>query len=306
METIVLKLTKTQIQTLIEHYQSKKITTKAPYVTFAAKSNQTTITVYTSQKVMFQGQQANLEAQKWSTTLPEKKATKKTQPALTQLPENLAQLPFIGSDEVGNGSYFGPLVVCAAFAGPEHFAALKALGVKDSKLLTDAQILTMAPKIKKLLPYKELIVMPEKYNEIQPQYNAVRMKVALHNQAVCLLEPLVSKADGILIDQFTPEKNYRKYLAMETTSPTLPLYFVTKGEQYHLAVASASIICRATFLTTLSTLSKEAGITLPSGAGAKSDDVAAQLISRFGVDVLTRYAKLHFANTKKAIQKATH
>lgn len=58
------------------------------------------------------------------------------------------------------------------------------------------------------------------------------------------------------------------------------LYFVTKGEQYHLAVAAASIISRASFLEELDKASAEAGITLPSGAGTKSDQIAAKLLEK--------------------------
>lgn len=304
LETIVLKLTPSEITALIDYYQASKTTTKAQYVTFSAKYNHTTITVYTSNKVMFQGQHAQIEAKRWKSELPEKKAKKTNTTSTATLPKNLATLPLIGSDEVGNGSYFGPLVVCATFVGPEQFDTLKQWGVKDSKLLTDAQILALAPKLKTFLLHQELVVLPEKYNQIQPKYNAVRMKVALHNQAIALLENKVPEAKGALIDQFTPEQTYRKYLASEKKQANLPLYFVTKGEQYHLAVASASIICRATFLTTLAELSTQANITLPSGAGKASDDVAARIIKTKGIDALRYFAKLHFANTQKAIQQA--
>ena len=79
------------------------------------------------------------------------------------------------------------------------------------------------------------------------------------------------------------------------------LYFVTKGEQYHLAVAAASIISRASFLEELDKASAEAGITLPSGAGTKSDQIAAKLLEKGGMPMLEKYAKLHFANTEKAL-----
>ena len=41
------------------------------------------------------------------------------------------------------------LVVCAVYASKDQLPALKALGVKDSKMLTDPQIRAMAPKNKK-------------------------------------------------------------------------------------------------------------------------------------------------------------
>ncbi|MGQ4823368.1 ribonuclease HIII, partial [Enterococcus faecalis] len=153
-------------------------------------------------------------------------------------------------------------------------------------------------------PYKLLVLSPEKYNEIQPKYNAVRMKVALHNQAIHLLLKKIEpeKPEAILIDQFTPEANFKKYARLEKNQLQEKLYFVTKGEQYHLAVAAASIISRASFLEELDKASAEAGITLPSGAGTKSDQVAAKLLEKGGMPMLEKYAKLHFANTEKALK----
>ena len=51
-------------------------------------------------------------------------------------------------------------------------------------------------------------------------------------------------------------------------------------------------------LDTMSKLSQEAGMQLPIGAGHAVDLVAAKLMQQ-GVD-LRHFAKLHFANTKKA------
>ncbi|MDN6836627.1 MAG: ribonuclease HIII, partial [Lactococcus lactis] len=42
----------------------------------------------------------------------------------------------------------------------------------------------------------------------------------------------------------------------------------------------------------------------PSGAGNLSDKIAAQIIKSQGVDALNQLAKLHFANTQKAIKIA--
>lgn len=170
---------------------------------------------------------------------------------------------------MGNGSYFGPLCVCAASADREKLPELRHLGVKDSKMLTDLQIREMAVKIKDLIPYKLLVLMPKKYNEIQPKYNAVRMKVALHNQAIALLLEQIfpQKPDAILIDQFTPPANYKKHVKGEKRQIDEQIYFITKGEHYHLAVAAASIISRARFLEGLDEASEEVGIVIPSGAG---------------------------------------
>lgn len=302
MSTIVLKLTPTETKKVTDYYQDYVLNKKVPYTSFVAKKSGVTITAYTSGKVMFQGATAEQEAGKWQQSTTQTKAPAKASQATGKLPANFAQKSIIGSDEVGNGSYFGPLIVCAVYAESKVLSQLQQLGVKDSKMLTDLQIRQLAPKIKECVPFQLLTVSPEKYNQIQPQYNAVRMKVALHNQAIGLLLNKIAptKPEGILIDQFTPEANYRKYLKMESSQVTENLYFVTKGEQYHLAVAAASILCRAQFLESLDTASKELGYPVPSGAGSKSDQVAAKILRQGGIDLLAKYAKLHFANTEKA------
>lgn len=296
MSSAVLKLSKSEIQKLKTYYTDYLLNKKVPYSDFSAKKNGISITAYTSGKVLFQGNNAEQEAARWgnATGSPAKKSS--------NLPKNFASLSVLGSDEVGNGSYFGPLCVCAAYADKEQLAVLKQLGVKDSKMLTDDQIRKMSITIKELIPYRLLVVNPEKYNEIQPKYNAVRMKVALHNQAIRLLLEQIAptKPDAILIDQFTSEANYMKYVKQEPQWVEEKIYFVTKGEQYHLSVAAASIISRASFLEELDKASLELGMKVPSGAGKPSDELAAKLLRQGGIDLLKKYVKLHFANTEKA------
>lgn len=318
MNTIVLKLSKIQLDQLKAHYAPFTVPTKTPYTLFVAKKSGVTITGYTSGKVMFQGTNAQSEASKWdnkNATVASNISKKNTSTSNGKnnlptggLPKDFAKKSIIGSDEVGNGSYFGPLVVCAVYAASENLAYLKEIGVKDSKMLTDKEIRQLAPKIEAVVPFQKLVVTPKKYNEIQPKYNAVRMKVALHNQAIYLLQQKIApvKEEGILIDQFTSEANYRKYLQQEKNQVTKNLYFVTKGEQYHLAVAAASILCRASFLAELDAASMKLGFVVPSGAGSKSDQVAAKILQQGGITLLAQYAKLHFANTQKAQKLARY
>ncbi|MTD41704.1 ribonuclease HIII [Erwinia sp. CPCC 100877] len=295
----VIKVNKNTMAKMQNYYAKNQLNKAIPYSQFAAKVGSTTITAYTSGKVVFQGPNAEAEAAKWGTAESKASSTAKKP---VSLPANFSQLSVLGSDEVGNGSYFGPVTVCAAYVEKTMITKLKALGVKDSKELTDPQIRQLATVIKELIPYKLLIVEPEKYNQIQPKYNAVHMKVALHNQAIYLLLNKLApvKPEAILIDQFTPEANYKKYVKSERNQVSEKLYFVTKGEQYHVAVAAASIISRAAFLEELDKESKELGLKVPSGAGTASDQVAAQLLKKGGMELLGQYAKLHFANTKKA------
>lgn len=302
-QTQVIKVTKDTIKKMKTYYEKNRLNRTVPYSDFVAKVGNTTITAYTSGKVVFQGPEAEKSAAKWGTPAQSKTSTStSSSKGSSLLPANFSQLSVLGSDEVGNGSYFGPVTVCAAYVDKTMVTKLKALGVRDSKELTDPQIVQLSSVIKELIPYKLLIVEPEKYNQIQPKYNAVHMKVALHNQAIHILlnEIAPTKPEAILIDQFTPEANYKKYVRSEQNQVTEKLYFITKGEQYHVAVAAASIISRAAFLEELDKESKELGMKVPSGAGANSDKVAAAVLAKGGIALLSKYAKLHFANTEKA------
>ncbi len=240
---------------------------------------------------MFQGENAQHHAQKWG-----------YQAESLDAQQNLSQqVPIIGTDEVGNGSYFGGLAVVASFVTPNDHAFLKSLGVDDSKRLTDQKICQIAPLLKEKILHQALLLAPQKYNEvIKGGYNAVSVKVALHNQAIFLLLQKGVTPQQIIIDAFTSSKNYKRYLAREANHFPNPVTLEEKAEGKYLAVAVSSILARAMFLENLSQLSQEIGHPLPSGAGKQSDQVARDILVQYGITGLEKTAKLHFANTQKA------
>ena len=161
-------------------------------------------------------------------------------------------LPLIGTDEVGNGSYFGGLAVVASFVTPDQHDFLRKLGVGDSKTLTDQKIRQIAPILKEKIQHQALLLSPSKYNEvIGDRYNAVSVKVALHNQAIYLLLQKGIQPEKIVIDAFTSAKNYDKYLAQEVNRFSNPISLEEKAEGKYLAVAVSSIIARDLFLEIL-------------------------------------------------------
>lgn len=268
-----------------------------PYVSFAAKYEGATVLVYTSGKIVFQGNGAATLAASFGYQAEDNQATG---PAGQDF--NL-----IGSDEVGNGSYFGGLAVVASLVRPEDHALLKKLGVDDSKTLTDLKIRQIAPILEENIQHKALLLSPKKYNEVVgdgKRHNAVSVKVALHNQALFLLLQDGAKADKIVVDAFTSPKNYAKYLKNENNQFDQPISLEEKAEGKYLAVAVSSIIARNLFLENLDKLGADLGYQLPSGAGSKSDKVASQILQAYGLAGLNYSAKLHFANTKKAAKLA--
>ena len=294
MNTIVMKMGKDDLQNLIKTLTSQQVNNNNPYVTFAAKIKGITVLVYTSGKVVFQGANAETIAEQFGY----QSANHSTSDTVSG-----QNIPLIGSDEVGNGSYFGGLAVVASFVTPDDHALLKKLGVDDSKNLTDSKIRQIAPVLENNIKHKALLLSPQKYNQVVGKgkmHNAVSVKVALHNQAIYLLLQDDVKPEKIVIDAFTSRKNYQKYLKNEANQFANPLTLEEKAEGKYLAVAVSSIIARNLFLENLDKLSQEVQYKLPSGAGSQSDKVASQILAAYGISGLEHTAKLHFANTQKA------
>ncbi|MGT2934502.1 ribonuclease HIII [Streptococcus castoreus] len=294
MDTLVLKIDAPLSQSVKNQLFSHQISNRNPYVAFAAKKNGVTVLLYTSGKLVLQGQAVVALAQELGlqTDLPQPKKATATQ-----------NMPMIGSDEVGNGSYFGGIAVVASFVTPDDHAFLQNLGVDDSKTLTDQKIRHIAPILEKKICHKALLLSPKKYNEMVGKgktYNAVSVKVALHNQAIFLLLNEGVKPKKIVIDAFTSQSNYEKHLQKEKNHFSNPLTFQEKAESQYLAVAVSSIIARNLFLENLDKLSQNLGYQLPSGASKASDKVASKLLAAYGMTSLEYSAKLHFANTQKA------
>ncbi|SEF21472.1 ribonuclease HIII [Streptococcus gallolyticus] len=289
-----MKMGKDDLQNLIKALTSQQVNNNNPYVTFAAKVKGVTVLVYTSGKVVFQGANAETIAEQFGY----QSASQSTSDTA-----NGQNMPLIGSDEVGNGSYFGGLAVVASFVTPDDHALLKKLGVDDSKNLTDSKIRQIAPILENNIKHKALLLSPQKYNQVVGKgkmHNAVSVKVALHNQAIYLLLQDGVKPEKIVIDAFTSRQNYQKYLKNEANQFANPLTLEEKAEGKYLAVAVSSIIARNLFLENLAKLSQEVQYKLPSGAGSQSDKVASQILAAYGMSGLEHTAKLHFANTQKA------
>ena len=287
MASIILTPSEKEIQAFLEHYQTSMSPSKNPYIRYFLKLPQATVSIYTSGKVLLQGEGAEKYASFFGYEVVE---------------ESRGQnLPLIGTDEVGNGSYFGGLAVVASFVTPDQHDFLRKLGVGDSKTLTDQKIHQIAPILKERIQHQALLLSPSKYNEvIGDRYNAVSVKVALHNQAIYLLLQKGVQPEKIVIDAFTSAKNYDKYLAQEANRFSNPISLEEKAEGKYLAVAVSSIIARNLFLENLENLGRELGYQLPSGAGTASDKVASQILQAYGMQGLNFCAKLHFKNTEKA------
>ena len=277
MPTKSTLLTPTEINKLKVKYKKYLSTVNNPYIDAFYRLPECTISIYTSGKVVIQGADIDFMGTY-------------TKPSFS---------PHAGSDEVGTGDYFGPVVVAACYVDDEHYTLIKDLGIQDSKAIDDAMIQKIAPKLMELLPYSVLIVQNAKYNQIQKANNLNAIKAKLHNQAYKhLIAKLKFTPELNVIDQFTPAANYFKYLNDEQ-DVFKPLRFETKAENKYLAVACASIIARDRFLAVWKQMEEQYSFTFPKGSGALVDQAAQRFVDQYGFEKLHEVAKLHFKNTQK-------
>ncbi len=306
--TISFKVSDKTKKKLIEFYEELKREKTPQYAVFQAQDGDTVVTLYESGKIVFQGKDADLASDIWVATekmnnknlevnnseKKEKKDTKKI-----EVDPIIYNSTSIGSDEVGTGDYFGPIVVTAAYVKKEDIPYLEELGVKDSKKLDDSKILEVVPKIIKKIPYSSLILNNKDYNNTYGEnFNMNKIKAVLHNKVLVDLTNKYPNTDYVIVDEFANKYVYFNYLK-ETNNVYRNITFLTKGETRSLAVACASMISRYIFINEFNKLSKSIDMTLPKGASNLVDNVGIEIVKKYGFDKLKEIAKLNFKNTDK-------
>ena len=241
-----------------------------------------------------------------------KKKTTKTTPVETPVEETVEPtepepeqehvdepVNYIGSDEVGNGSYFGGIVTASVLVRDQaDVDFLLELGVRDSKKISDKKIREMAPQIKDRLEYAVSEAIPAQYNQAIASGLPIKETMAiLHNDAIGKVS--ATNPDFVLIDEFASGSKYSDYL--EASNKTIAysdrLRFEKKAESKYLAVAAASILARDAFLTQIDTMSDFLHMPIKQGVTAKVKEQIAQLM-RMEID-LTQYAKVDFKTTEE-------
>lgn len=276
------------------------------YARFQAKDGDTVITLYESGKVVFQGKDADLAADFWIATekmhnknLEVKDSSNNTKKSDIYVDPKIYNSSSIGSDEVGTGDFFGPVVVTASFVDKANISKLVDLGVKDSKKMTDEKILEVVPEIIKFIPYSSVILSNKEYNErYSTGDNMNALKAILHNKVLLDMKMKTPKYDYIVVDEFAKPKVYFSYLT-KSNNVVRDITFMTKGEDKSLAVACSSLISRFLFIKEMDKMSKELGMNIPKGASDAVDKVGLDIVNKYGFDKLYEVAKMNFKNVDK-------
>lgn len=204
----------------------------------------------------------------------------------------------IGIDESGKGDYFGPLVIAAVFVTSSIEPDLKLMQVRDSKRISDDRVIKMARDIRQVCKHSIVAIGPKRYNELYAQIrNLNRLLAWGHARA---LENILDQVNCSLAisDQFGDERFILN--ALLEKGKTIRLIQRPKAED-DLAVAAASILARAEFLTRLKRLSEEVGTTLPKGASQAVELAARMVVKKHGRERLYSVAKIHFKTTENVV-----
>jgi ribonuclease HIII len=265
---------------------------EVPYTLYGAQKQKLTVNAYASGKLLVQGKGAKEFVE--FTIEPEIVGEAKLGYDEIHNPEMFQ--PHLGVDESGKGDFFGPLVIAGVFTEGDLPRKLLDMGVKDSKQITsDQKALDLADAIKETVTldrFNVITLSPEKYNQLYVKFRNLNALLAWGHASV--IENLLTRwpdCPRALSDKFAHESLIQR--ALKEHGKKIVLQQRTKAES-DIAVAAASILARAGFLTRLKSLGEKLGVTLPKGASAQVKAVAREIVKKSGPEALKTVCKFHF------------
>lgn len=199
--------------------------------------------------------------------------------------------PHIGVDESGKGDFFGPLVIASVLVEENVLPILEKAGIKDCKKVDDKNINKLAAVIKNNCLFSVITINPAKYNELYAKLRNLNHLLAWgHARAI---ENILEKKECgyALSDKFGDEKLIQN--ALLKLGKNIKLEQKCKAES-DVAVAAASIIARAHFLSGLAEISVKYGVEIPKGASDKVVQTAKLIRDKYSKDELKNAVKTHF------------
>ncbi len=272
-----------------------------PHAVIAAERPGCRIVLYRSGRCVVQGS----DAEDWVRFVLEPTILGEARLDYSNLLDPSRCQPHMGVDESGKGDFFGPMVIAAAYVDPTTVSELDRLNVRDSKRIpSDAALHRLAAELRKALRNRFVVVPigPEAYNRLYAHLGNVNKILAWgHARAIESLLALVPDCPRALSDQFGSHELIQQALLKRGRKIQLDQRPKAEADP---AVAAASILARADFLTRLRRLSEKYGVALPKGASTQVEAAAIELLRRYGPEVLWRTAKCHFQTTDRVLNAA--
>ncbi len=260
-------------QKVINKYQNHKIT-PPQYASHAFKKGKLRIVIYNSLKIVFSGEFDIAEIQEFIDDT------------------NYYTANIIGSDEVGTGDFFGPIIVVSAYISEKDISRLENLGIADSKRLNDDKILEIAKQLMQFIKHSVVKCDNKQYNNFYEKgYHIKKILAMMHFKAVNNL----NEDCQVVIDQFVEKHVFESYINNQ-----VDYIFKTKAESSDVCVAVASIIARAHFINEMNNIAKLLDVNkVIYGAGVDCDKFANDIYKKIGKQQFENYIKKNFKNYKR-------
>ena len=197
-----------------------------------------------------------------------------------------------GVDESGRGPVIGPMIMCVFYCDDKEIPKLKEIGVKDSKLLSDAQRRGIEPKLRKIGFWKKTVISSSEINE------KMKKKVSLNELeaekiGVMLNEIEFEKAfiDSPDADGKKFERRIRKYCKKGV------LACENYADRKYLVVGAASIIAKNERENQVEKIAEKIGFF---GSGYPSDDRTIKFIKKnFNSPELKKYLRTEWSTVER-------
>ena len=250
MNVFSTKINENKVNEIISNYKKYELKSNNVYLLFFAKKNEITINIYKPKSglynIVISGK--NIESNE----------------LVSLLNRYEGDFNIIGSDEAGNGSLIGPIVVSAVKLNKKSLNIISKYNIGDSKKLSENTIEEIYLNLKNIIDNKTIVFSNNDYNDmISKGYNNKSILANLHYK----LFQQFNDYDKYIVDGFTNKKLFEKYIKKE-----LPNSFIleTKAEDKYKEVAIASIFARYKWNEWFKIESEKIGQNIPKGASKEA------------------------------------
>ena len=180
----------------------------------------------------------------------------------------------LGIDDNGKGPVIGSLFITGTLFDEKNIPKLKALGVKDSKLLSHKKRIELAKEIKKIAKkYKIIQVKPVEIDKAVNKQDGLNLNWLEAHKTAQIINEL--KPDKAIVDCPSPNlKKYKEYLLNLLKNKKIILILEHKAER-HYPVGAASILAKCAREEEMEKIKKKYGNT---GPGYTSNEVTQKFV----------------------------
>jgi ribonuclease HII len=186
-------------------------------------------------------------------------------------------LMIVGIDEAGRGPVIGPMVVCGVSVSEKKHRKIKAMGLKDSKLLTPKKREEFAIQIKEVCEYELVVMEAHQIDSRVPDATTLNeLEVECFSHLIRALRPKVAYVDACDVNAERFGINVRKGVDFE-----VEVVSRHNADRDIPIVSAASILAKVHRDSLIEKISETMGEDV--GSGYSHDQVT--------IDFLTNYYK---------------